>query len=314
MKKNLCLCIIFIFILTCICFILYIKHDQNVISDEIIIGNSAFNHANGGLFCKLGDGIAYSDLNEHGTIYFAEEDGTDRTLLIEAGAYNLYSIDSNLYFQKMSDNSIWKYDMMERKAYCIVTNGVKDLIVTDKGFFYVGDDIYWVEFVTDEKKDIVNAENIQYIDYSNSCIYYAVVNDNGLLNLYQTANMKSDTMIFADIRGSVILDDVLYYINKENELIKYNVLSQLSETIGVGYNVQLWGESIFYIDQGKIYRCRPNEVKQELSTLYNIVYREYEIHSYYICQDYMYLIFYNEAQKNYEYRCINLQNGAVFEL
>ena len=281
---------------------------------EIIIGNSAPNHANGGLFCIIGDRIAYSQLNEQGSVYLAEVDGAGKELLIENGAYNLYSVGDDLYYQKMCDNSVWRCNIVEKEQECILANEVKDLIVTNRGLYYLIDDIYWMDFATGEQTAIVTSKNIRYIDYFNSNIYYTTINDNGLLDLYQKECLKQGNVIFENIRGFVVSNGVLYYTNRDNELIMYNISSKLSENMGIGYNVQERNGEYYFLCQGKIYKYNQNGNSQEISDVYNVNYDGYEVHSYYICQDYMYMIVYDEECNIYRYIGINLQNKEVFDM
>ena len=117
-----------------------------------------------------------------------------------------------------------------------------------------------------------------------------------------------------DIRGSVVIGDILYYTGEENNLVNYNMDEKSEEGISDGYNVQRWNERLFYIDGEKIYTyVKKNEI-QELGEVYDLQYQEYEFHSYYICGDYMYLIFHDETSEEYLYKGINLQNGDVFDL
>lgn len=298
-----------------LCFIvaLNLASCSKITNQDVRVGNSASNHANGGLFCMTGDKIVYSQLNNRGEVHMAEPDGNGRELLLEEGAYNLNCIGDNVYYQKMSDSTVWRYDISKKQSECVIAEGVKDVVVTNQGLLYLYDNVCWRHY-KGETSELFDARYAQYLDYNYPVIYYAEVNNDGLLSLYQWECTEQEKVLMENIRGSVVIGDVLYCTGEENNLISYNITEKTSEDIRDGYNVQKWNDRLFFLDREKIYTCIQNEEIHEISEVYDLHYQEYEFHSYYICSDYMYLIFHDETLGKYIYKGINLQTGEVFEL
>lgn len=256
--------------------LLYYRTTRTSLNEEDVIGNTAGNLYNGGLFCEYNGVIYFSNMNDDGALYQMNLNCTDvrkihpnKVKYINADANYLYYSKVNYSKQKHSDNI---FELYNAGVYRIDKNG-KNLKLLNKDpagvvslfkntlFFQhyntsEGLTFYKVNIDdTDEKK--LYDDPIVPASYINGEMYFSGASFDHDIHALNMNNLSVRTVYTGNTYMPIATNDWIYYISLEDNYKLYRIdLNGENKTLIVDefvftYNISPDGNKIYYqVDGG----------------------------------------------------------------
>lgn len=272
-----------------------------------VIGNTAGNLYNGGLFCEHGDRIYFSNFNDDGVLYsmdlacqYVEKLGTDKPCYINADDHYVYY--SRINYTKESQNALSFYN---RGIYRMEHDGseLKMLYKDLNGLLSLfGNTIYYQHYtkeagITFHKVSIdkkseskISNEPIIPCSYYGDSLYYAGVSDDHYIH---SLNMETneDSIIYAgNCYMPIATEKGIYFISLEDNyalcFVDYNGENKtvLVDRFCSTYNISNDGKTIYYqLDGGNDNRiCKLDVDSLVTETIIDGNYKNIHITSSYV--------------------------------
>lgn len=233
-KKNIGL-IIFVILLAAViagCFIVDAISNRTKLSKAGIMGNTAGNLYNQGLFCDDGERIWFSNLNDQGMLYSMDYSLNDFKIINTDVARYINTDENYVYYSRMNNLK----DKAARSIFIFFSNGIFRTNKNGKNLTML-----W------------NKPIGSLLSYDNN-LYYQYYNENEKLSIHRLSiDGEKDFELFADDTPAVSLyNSKLYYagFNKDRNLHSVGIMSgeQAVELEGGFFNpIVAYGE-VYYID------------------------------------------------------------------
>lgn len=243
-------------------------------NDSDIVGNTAGNLINGGLFCEDDGVIYFANVGDNNYLYSMNSDGSDVKLLYEAPISYINSAGKYLYFYQESNkqngafgsfvrtNGIYRLKKDARQsAYCLDRTPSKVLVLTGNDLYYEhyntseGITLYKVSTKGGDRK-MVYEQDINPACVFEENIFFSDENNNFYLSCYNTDRQEAYA-ISSDMKTyNLQYDDGYFYfmnVSDDYKLYKYrigdNSITKLTDCRVDTFNVH--NGTIFYQRNGK---------------------------------------------------------------
>ncbi|CRZ33827.1 uncharacterized protein DUF5050 [Herbinix hemicellulosilytica] len=264
--------------------ILLYSWNRTFANDENLIGNTAGNIYNGGLFCEK-DGIIYfSNDKDNGSLYMMKSDATDiKKLHDDKAAY--INVDENyIYYIRAVDtksvNSGSSLPFNNTGIYRINRNGEGLKLISSKPGSYItlkGNHLYYQNYDVDRGVSLYrnqtdgSHQRLLLIEPAipaaviNDRLYYTEADSDYSISYLDLSSFTTGTFIEGDFAYPVFFGDYIYYIDRSAGTINRMSLNGTDRTVLVkekcsAYNITNSGKYLYYqvndADNSKL--CRMN--------------------------------------------------------
>lgn len=235
--------IIFIIVAVIIIYLVYKASQKTIYNDSSVIGNTAGNLYNGGLFCENNGLIYFSNNNDNGSLYSMDLNFQNVKKIHDDKPYYLNVDDNYIYYaranytQKKEDISIFQFYnyglyriTKNGKNIKMLSNNITDTVALAGSYIFfqvyekkVGLDLYRLKI---DGKDLsyISTENIRPFSIKDRILYYAP--DSGSSDHFiRTLDLDTEleTILYdGNCYMPIASTDFIYYISLED---KYNICS-----------------------------------------------------------------------------------------
>lgn len=284
--------------------IFFYSFDRTFLNDEDLIGNTAGNIYNGGLFCERDGRIYFSNDNDDGSLYVMNSDTTNiKKLHDDKAAY--INVDENyVYYLRANntrENQATNVLMFNNTGiYRINQNGKKLKLISSNPGSYVtlrGNHVYYQNYDVDEglflyrnQTDgslprLLLKEAVIPSGFINDRMYYIGVKENHNINYYDLSSFTSGTYIKGEFAYPIFFGEYIYYIDPSN---KYTInrmnLDGTDRFVIVNdrcftFNITNSGQYLYYQvdDQDKSKVCRMDLTTMESEVLLEGHYKQIHV-------------------------------------
>lgn len=293
-------------IITIIVLIIIFAYSNNrtFLNDEEIIGNTAGNIYNGGLFCEKDGRIYFSNDNDDGSLYVMNSNTSNiKKLHYDKAAY--INVDENYIYYLRANNtkenrssSILAFN--NTGIYRINQNGKKLKLISSNPASYVtlkGNHVYYQNYDVDEgiylyrnmtdgslPRLLLKEAVIPTVIMDNR-IYYTGVNTDHNINYLDLSSFTTGTHVVGDFAYPIFHGEYIYYMDPSNNYTinrmdldgtnRYELVSERSST----YNITNSGKYLYYqednLDKSKI--CRLDLTTMEAQVLLDGHYKQIHV-------------------------------------
>jgi len=299
-----------LFILTALSIAGILLYSQNhtFTNDEELLGNTAGNIYNGGLFCEK-DGIIYfSNDNDNGSLYMMKSDITDiRKLHNDKAAY--INVDENYIYYIRAVNtketdSGSSLPFNNTGIYRIKRNGTSQKLISSSPGSYImlkGNHIYYQNYNVNKGLCLYrnqidgSLERLLIYDAAipaaviNNRLYYCGNNSEYDINYLDLSSFTTGIFIEGDIIYPIFFRDYIYYIDRSNHTINRMKADGTDRTVLVNepcsaYNITNSGKYLYYqVDDGDNSKiCRMNLESSQIDVLLEGYYKQIHVTEKYV--------------------------------
>ncbi|NLP15829.1 MAG: DUF5050 domain-containing protein [Clostridiales bacterium] len=288
--------LITLFIITAITIfgILYYSSGRTYLNDEELVGNTAGNIYNGGLFCERDGRIYFSNDNDDGSLYVMNSNSTNfKKLHTDKATY--INVDENYIYYLRANNTrentsgsifmfyntgVYRVNRNGRKLKLISSNPGSHVTVKGNHVYYLNYDVDTGLFLYRNQTDgslerLLIKEAVIPSAIMNNKLYYVGYDSDHNINCLDLSSFTSKTYIEGNFGYPIFFGDYIYYMDQTNDYsINRMNLDGSDRTVLVNnrtstYNVTNSGKYLYYqideMDKSKI--CRMNLTTMETEVL-----------------------------------------------
>lgn len=298
--------LIFLCIITSISLIViyFYSFNRTFLNDEEVMGNTAGNIYNGGLFSERDGRIYFSNDNDDGSLYVMNSDTTNiEKLHNDKAAY--INVDENyIYYLRANNtrenNSVSILMFSNTGMYRINQNGKKLKLISSNPGSHVtlkGNHVYYQNYNVEEglffyrnqtdgslPRLLLEEAVIPSVIMDNK-VYYAGVNKDHNINYLDLSSFTTGTYLKGDFTYPIFFGEYIYYIDQsDNYTINRMNLDGTDRLVLVNdrcstYNITNSGKYIYYQvdDQNKSKICRMDLTTMESEVLLQGNYKQIHV-------------------------------------
>lgn len=269
------------------------SYNRTYLNDEDLIGNSAGNIHNGGLFCERDGRIYFSNHNDDGSLYVMNSDTssikklhTDKVAYINVDENYVYYLRAN-YSREDQTPSIFMF--RNTGIYRINQNGKGLKLISSNPGSYVtlrGNHLYYQNYDVDEGISLYRNQTDGSLPrlllkdavipsaFIDDRLYYVGTKDNHNINYYDLSSFTSGTYIAGDFAYPMFFGEYIYYIDPSNNYtINRMNLNGTDPSVIVSertsaFNITNSGQYLFYqvddLDNSKMCRMDLTTMESEV--------------------------------------------------
>lgn len=284
--------------------IFFYSFDRTFLNDEDVVGNTAGNIYNGGLFCERDGRIYFSNDKDDGSLYVMNSDTTNiKKLHTDKAAY--INVDENYVYYLRANNtrenqtvSVLMFN--NTGIYRINQNGKNLKLISSKPGNYVtlrGNHVYYQNYDVEEglflyrnKTDgslprLLLKEAVIPSTFIDDRMYYVGVKESHNINYYDLFSFTSGTYIKGEFAYPIFFGEYIYYIDPSNNYTinrmnldgtdRFVIVSDRTST----FNITNSGQYLYYQvdDQDNSKICRMDLTTMESEVLLEGHYKQIHV-------------------------------------
>ncbi len=241
--------------------------EDNIVNDASVVGNTAGNLNNGGLFCEYDGTVYFSNGYDGGALYSMNPDET-KIKRISNTAIKSINVDKKRIYYVLSGDSTGSGLGYIRKAtgmYSIKKNGSKTISYTQDPVGIAalcGDNLYYQHYtkgigtvldcVTTKKKNnhtVINAM-ISPASVNSGRIYYGNTDKDMYLYVFDTATESSSMVYPHNMYNAVLYNGDIYYMDLETNYQLHRYIPSTGDDYAITAdrvdNFNVYNGMIFY--------------------------------------------------------------------
>ena len=302
-----------LFIITAIAlFVIFIySSGRTFLNDEDLVGNTAGNIYNGGLFCERDGKIYFSNDNDDGSLYVMSSNSdaasikklhTDKAAYINVDENYIYYLRANNTRENSSgsilmfnNTGIYRLKQNGKGLKLISSNPGSHVTVNGNHIYYqnydVDEGLFLYRNQTDGKYErLLLREAVIPSAIINSKLYYVGVNEDHNINTFDLSSFTNRPNIEGNFAYPIFMGEYIYYMDQSNNY-SINRMNQdgtdrvvLVKDRTSTYNITNSGNYLYYqidnMDKSKI--CRMNLTTMETEVLLDGYYKQIHITKNYV--------------------------------
>lgn len=217
--------------------VLVYSSGRTYLNDEDLVGNTAGNIYNGGLFCERGGKIYFSNDNDDGSLYVMNSNSDaesikklhdDKAAYINADENYIYYLRANNTRENSSgsilmfnNTGIYRIKQNGKGLKLISSNPGSHVTVFGNHVYYQNYDVNAGLFLYRNKTDgtmerLLLKEAVIPSNFINNKLYYVGVNENHNINCHDLSSFTTRSYIEGNFAYPIFHGDYIYYIDQSN--------------------------------------------------------------------------------------------------